>query len=658
MTSKKIIFKENKPTSTEELAVFGRVKHIFKEEERVLNVLQLIIYAMGVMAALLGIAMISVMLASCSIIDEDTSDCPKDSVSAGTRSGSAIAFSVGDSTACTKGTVLSVSSTRTAEGTMTLDGVGGTESLRSWGFGVFACHTGAHPYISTSTKSNLMHNQLVTWDNVNSVWAYEPLVYWPNGTTGDSEFVTFFAYAPHSDNASDCIVDMSRPDEVGDPWILYQLGGTASADGASGWKASQIDLLYDFKKDQQRGATPDVRVSFDFKHALACIGDRITVSCDESVKTRLKGVYTLSDVELTVTRLTFDYQLTRKGRLVLNNSSQPNWQAVESEDTKVHRTLVFTPDLVMARATSRDAATTTDFDSGSGHGIFYIPIESGNTKQQVTVTADYTVTSGDPTEMLDEGSVSTDIDLSFVHNASEGRNMAITLRIPEPECSGTPLNGAALGQIICSHGRAHAATDGALSCGGEKVAVVAYVGDASGEVSPFNHGLAIALQDADAYAWCSQKAETCLEAQAGDLASALATVNGLTTTALLVADDAHLHTAAVAAYNYRFDGAVRSGAHPAGTSRWFLPSMGQWNLMVKAIAGSDTDLSGNQNAAYKATAVSPFFTDCGGDVLRSALYWSSTEKSTSDAWYVSFENGKAQGGDKDETYRVRPVLAF
>ncbi|MBQ7427588.1 MAG: hypothetical protein IJV20_10125, partial [Prevotella sp.] len=81
MTSKKFIFKENKPTSGEELAVFGRVKHIFKEEERVLNVLQLIIYAMGVMVALLGIAMISVMLAGCSIIDEDTSDCPKDSVS-------------------------------------------------------------------------------------------------------------------------------------------------------------------------------------------------------------------------------------------------------------------------------------------------------------------------------------------------------------------------------------------------------------------------------------------------------------------------------------------------------------------------------------------------------------------------------------------------
>ena len=135
-------------------------------------------------------------------------------------------------------------------------------------------------------------------------------------------------------------------------------------------------------------------------------------------------------------------------------------------------------------------------------------------------------------------------------------------------------------------------------------------------------------------------------------------MNGLTATALLVADDAHLHTAAVAAYNYRFDGAVRSGAHPAGTSRWFLPSMGQWNLMVKAIADSDTDLSGNQNADYKATAISPFFTDRGGDALQSALYWSSTEKSTSDAWYVSFENGKAQGGDKDKTYRVRPVLAF
>lgn len=619
-------------------------KIIFKEKPKI-NVIQLVFSAI-----LWGIIMLIaiVWLVSCSIIDENTSDCPKDSVSTGTRSGSAIAFMVSDSTA----------STRTAQGTMTLDGAGSTESLRNWGFGVFACHTGAHPYVSTSTKSNLMHNQLVTWDGVNSVWTYDPLVYWPNGTTGDSEFVSFFAYGPHSDNASGCIVDMSRPDETGDPWLLYQLGGTASADGASGWKAQQIDLLYDFRKDQQRGAIPDARVNFDFKHALACIGDRITVSCDESVKTRLKGVYTLSTVELTVNRLTIDYQLTRKGRLVLNNSSQPNWQAVESEDTKVHRTLVFNPNLVMARATSREAATTTDFDSGAGHGIFYIPIENGSSKQQVTVTADYTVTSGDPTEMLDEGSVSTDVDLSFVHNASEGRNMAITLRIPEPECSGTPLNGAALGQIICSHGRAHTATDGALSCGGTKVAVVAYVGDASGEASPFNHGLAIALQDADASAWCSQTAETCLEEQAGDLASALAARNGLTTTALLNADADHIHTAAMVAYNYRFDGTVRSGAHPAGTSRWFLPSMGQWNLMVKAVTGLDTDLSQSENNAYKAAAFTQLFTDAGGSGVASDHYWSATESSAANAWYMSFKDGKTNSHTKTEVDRVRPILAF
>ena len=212
MTRKKIIFREEKPASRKELAAFGKVKHIFKEEERVLNVLQLIIYAMGVVVTLLGIAMISVVLTSCSIIDEDTSDCPKDSTQAGSRSGSAIVFSVGDSTACTKGTVLSVSDapwngstpgtlvlggTRTAEGTMTLDGSGAHEqSLKTQGFGVFASHTGVHPYVSTSTAINLMHNRHVTYDNGLGVWTYSPLAYWPNGEDGADQLVTFSPTRP------------------------------------------------------------------------------------------------------------------------------------------------------------------------------------------------------------------------------------------------------------------------------------------------------------------------------------------------------------------------------------------------------------------------------------------------------------------------------
>ena len=194
---------------------------------------------------------------------------------------------------------------------------------------------------------------------------------------------------------------------------------------------------------------------------------------------------------------------------------------------------------------------------------------------------------------------------------------------------------------------------------GKKVAVVAYTGSGSGEDSPYNHGLAIALDDATTAAWCSQKANTCLDAQATNLASALTTLNGLTATAQLVADDSHTHAAATAARNYCYDVSASAGAHPTGTSTWFLPSLGQWNIMLKAMTGSGVDLSSSSNATYQAANVSPLITAAGGTALSAAHYWSSTEKSATDAWDVTFQSGRSNGADKDTgTHHVRAVLAF
>lgn len=372
-----------------------RKRRIVFVEKKSLHVLHLIVGPIIIMVFLAIVILLAVLLSSCS------SDVAQEGA---VRQGSAIAFGLSDD------------ATRTAQGTTDL------AALRTQGFGVFACHTGLHPYISTSTTPNLMYNQLVGYDDVNGVWTYSPLVYWPNGDDGADEYVTFFAYGPHSSSASQCIVDMSRIDEVGDPWILYQLGGTESD-----WQTSQVDLVYDFRRDQVRSGV-STRVNFSFKHALASIGDRITIGCDATVEERLKGVYDDATVSLTVTGVTVDYQLTRKGRLILNNSTQPNWQAVDSEDSKVHRLLTFTPNLVMAQATSTTESTSATFDSGTGHGIFYIPLETGSSPQQATVTIDYTVTSG--AEVVDEGSASATVPLTFVHNPSEGRDLNITFRLP------------------------------------------------------------------------------------------------------------------------------------------------------------------------------------------------------------------------------------
>lgn len=628
----------------------GELEYLMEGEKRYCNVIQLIGAAL-VTALAVALAFLFIFLFSSCSHDDRTEgtvlSVPRDAITFGVTENDTVR------------TVPSVrSGTRTAQGTMTLDGTGGTESLKEKGFGVFACHTGVHPYVSTSTTSNMMWNQQVSYDLGSRTWTYTPIVYWPNEAGEADQYVTFFAYGPHSDRANGCIADMSRPEEVGDPWILYQLGGKSYADGEDGWKARQVDLLYDFKKDQKRTfPISSNKIIFDFKHALACIGDQINVSVGESAKTRLKGIYYGSPVTLTVSTITIDYQLTRKGRLVLNSSGQPNWQAVDSEDSKVHRTLVFTPNLVMAKATSSSACTTTGFSSGAGHGVFYIPLESGSNKQKVTVSAEYTITTGSPVYVVSEGTIEATVDLSYISNASEGRNLNVTIQIPEIECSGASLASASVGQIICSHGKVFPATVGDLVCGGKKVAVVAYKGNGSGESSPYNNGLAIALKDAAvSVPWCNQSAANCLPSQYSGLDAALNHKAGISATNTLAASAEH--QAATSATGYQYDASVSAGAHPDGTSQWFLPTMGQWNLMVKAMTGSVFDLSGSGREAYKAAGFNANIEAVGGTGVLSALYWSSTESSAANAWYMSFEGGKTNSSVKTGSNNVRAILAF
>lgn len=615
-----------------------------------MTVIQFIGRYTGALLAVLALTALYLMLAGCTATD----DLGGTTGGGDNRlSGSAIAFGVNGSDSTTRAT------TRTAQGTMTVDGSGSTVSLREKGFGVFACHTGVHPYVSTSTTANLLYNQLVSYNEGAGAWEYSPLVYWPSGDDEVPEYVSFFAYAPHSASSNGCIVDMSRPEDVGDPWILYQLGGGTMADGEDGWKARQVDLVYDFKKDQKRTFPIAAnKINFDFKHALACIGDQVTVSVGESVKTRLKGIYFGTPVTLTVNTITIDYLLTRKGRLVLNNNSQPNWQAVESEDAKVHRILTYAPNLMMAQATSSSACTTNSFTTDAGNGVFYIPLEAGTDKQKVTVKADYIVTTGSPAYVIDEGTLETTVDLSYISNPSQGRNLNITIQIPEIECAGAELTSATVGQIICSHGKAYPATVSNLVCGGHKVAVVAYKGSEGGEDSPYNHGLAIALKDASTSAvWCSQTATTCLPSQLPGLAAALDHKAGINATNTLAANADH--QAAKLAAGYSYSEGISGGSHPDGTSQWFLPTMGQWNLMVKAMTEKAADLTQSDNDSYKAAGFNGKIVDAGGTgVASTGLYWSSTESSASNAWYMSFKDGKTNSHAKTYADYVRAVLAF
>lgn len=316
--------------------------------------------------------------------------------------------------------------TRTAPGTITLDGTNAGEvSLRSEGFGVFACHTGLHPYVSSSVTPNLMWNQQVTYDNANAVWDYTPLVYWPNTSEGLYPYVSFYAYAPYAaapgtgtTAAERCIVDMSLPVEQGDPWLVYQLGGSDDD-----WQAHQVDLLYDFQRDQQQGDVAH-RVDFRLRHALACAGDKIQVACSPGLQQQLMNAYSGTPVSITLERVTLVYTLLRKGRLWLTDDASPRWEAIASESPTVERRLTLQPQGGQVLAT---ASSATDCKAASFYadhqGIFYIPLAVAGCEQHVGISVDFHLS----TDATTTRTLATTVDLTAVAEASTNRSFRIVL---------------------------------------------------------------------------------------------------------------------------------------------------------------------------------------------------------------------------------------
>lgn len=316
--------------------------------------------------------------------------------------------------------------TRTAPGTMTLAGEGtGEVSLRSAGFGVFACHTGLHPYVGSNITPNYMWNQQVAYNTTAAVWDYSPLVYWPNPVEGLQPYISFFAYAPYAANpgtgttaAEQCIVDMSRSVESGDPWLVYQLGGSESD-----WQDHQVDLLYDFRPDQQQGNVPE-RILFQFRHALAQAGDQITVTCSPELKAKVQQAYIDETVSFIIDRVELVYTLLRKGRLRLNATGQPLWESVASESPTVRRRVVLEPPggHVLCTATSASDCIVTDY-TATNQGIFYIPLNVEGTTQRVDIYVSYHTSKNNP------GALTTRIDLTAV--AEAGDNHGFRIIMPE-----------------------------------------------------------------------------------------------------------------------------------------------------------------------------------------------------------------------------------
>lgn len=230
-------------------------------------------------------------------------------------------------------------------------------------------------------------------------------------------------------------------------------------------------------------------------------------------------------------------------------------------------------------------------------------------------------------------------------------------------CSGTDLASSSVGDLICEHGRAHDNTSGDLPCGGQKVAIVAYLSATPGTPGDFEtdthytHGLALALTDCPGtHQWDTENHSICITGYT--IGNARAEKSGIANTnqlAYATGDcSGHTHAAAQAAVNYE-----STVHHPGGTSNWFLPTLGQWNLMVKAMCNSETNLDFTENPNYYSASFNTKIISGGGTGVQAESYWSSTRfNNQTGAWVMVFGEGRTYDTTKISKNYVRAVFAF
>ena len=372
--------------------------------------------------ALLILAMpIVLLMVGCA--EEDASRDPQVNGSAMVK-GMPIDFGADDAGDTTR---ISPYLTRAAVNTLNLSGI------QTSGFGVFAAHTGLHTYANSSISSNFMYNQKVTYSSSN--WTYSPIKYWPNGEDGSDlpDYISFFAYAPYSETASACITDFPLPIEMGDPWLIYRLADDV---------ASQVDLLFatpvfDKTKPASTATAAEKKVQFKFKHALACVGDKVTTSVSEELGNLLKdevtGNASLDQITILLNKVSIVYTLTQKGKLSLA-SSTALWKPVMSGEFTTKRTVtVFdgsTSPFTLATITDAVAANE---HSVSDKGVFYIPLQVGNEPQQATCTIDYTIhrTFSDASTTTFNGNTTNTIGLQAAGGEVAGEHLSLNLNLSE-----------------------------------------------------------------------------------------------------------------------------------------------------------------------------------------------------------------------------------
>ena len=216
-----------------------------------------------------------------------------------------------------------------------------------------------------------------------------------------------------------------------------------------------------------------------------------------------------------------------------------------------------------------------------------------------------------------------------------------------------------IGMVIAANGRVYNTVKEAANDGTAGRAIIAYVGsEGSADASSTTYrGLAIALKDCNStYTYCRGYFTNCCPTYTSSYTTAVAFKNGITCTEALISNTTHTHYAIDGLRNYR-------SSNPAptayGTSNWFLPAMGQWNLIVKGFTGWSANLTQSSNSGYKQDSYSSKITAAGGTALSNSTYWSSTQYDAyAWIWGYSANTGSISKVQYTSSCYVRPVIAF
>lgn len=248
------------------------------------------------------------------------------------------------------------------------------------GFGVMAFYIDDTPYptpTNTNFTPNFMFNEHIYWK---SGWTYDPLKYWPNETTQDSQSpnantneldkISFFAYAPYVSTGSGNTLgtqtakylqkDANVANNI-DAWTGSQPYGimaisreTAEYDPLVEWKATPITTAADLDKqvDLLWGVAPngmsyqsvnpsvyidkpfgfplydmvkpdkDQKIKFLFQHALSRIGLSVVSSIDQVAPGDDGGVYNKAQTRVLIKSVEVFGDFGTQGVLNLNNDQK------------------------------------------------------------------------------------------------------------------------------------------------------------------------------------------------------------------------------------------------------------------------------------------------------------------------------------------------